>query len=88
MSGDKPMDQHGNPFTSYFVTASAITVSATTSAGNHTALYVGGAGDLDVQFQTGGSSVTFTVPAGAILPIQVAYINSTATTATNIIGLL
>lgn len=51
------------------------------------ALYIGGAGNLVAVFPD-GSAVTFTgVPAGSILPIRVKRVNSTNTTATNIVAL-
>ncbi len=51
-------------------------------------VYVGGAGSLTVQMAN-GSTVTFAaVPAGVILPIRVDRVNSTGTTATNIVGLV
>lgn len=84
----KPLDQHDNPFTAFFKSGTAVTPSGTTTAQAntpHSGIYVGGAGDLAVQFATGGSEVVYTCQAGALLPIQVAYINSTNTTATNII---
>lgn len=50
------------------------------------ALYVGGAGNLDV-VMLGGDTVTFTgVPAGVILPIRVSRVLET-TTATAILSL-
>lgn len=49
-------------------------------------IYVGGTGDLVVTTQAG--EVTFAaVPAGAILPVRATQIQSTGTTATNIVGL-
>jgi hypothetical protein len=52
------------------------------------ALYVGGAGNVSV-VMAGGQTVTFAnVPAGALLPIEVAVVRATGTTATNIIALL
>jgi len=82
----KPLDDHNNPFTSCFVTFTAITLSNTTTVStSHKAIYAGGSGDLVIQTATGGSSVLFTVPAGAWLPIQVSHILATTTAATNIV---
>lgn len=84
----KPIDTNGNPFTSYYTNGQGLTVSGTTaaqSAFEHTAIYVGTAGALAVQFATGGSEILFYAPAGALLPIQVAYVNSTNTTADEIV---
>ena len=50
-------------------------------------IYVGGAGDVAVTMQ-GGGTVTFkAVPAGAILPVRVSKVFMTGTTATNLVGL-
>lgn len=50
-------------------------------------LFVGGAGNIAVD-TTGGDTVTFTgVVAGTILPVSVARVYATGTTATNIVGL-
>lgn len=52
------------------------------------AVYVGGAGNIAAVMPDGGSAVVFTaVPAGTVLPIQVRRINSTSTTATDLIAL-
>lgn len=51
------------------------------------AVYVGGAGDLRVRM-LGGAEVTLAaVPAGAMLPLRVARILATGTTATRLVGL-
>ena len=51
------------------------------------ALYVGGAGDL-AAVSAAGDTVTFSaVAAGSVLPIRAVRVNSTNTTATNIVGL-
>jgi hypothetical protein len=51
------------------------------------ALFVGGAGNIAVVMAS-GAAVTFTgVLAGSILPIRVARVKSTSTTATNITSL-
>lgn len=50
-------------------------------------LYVGTGGNL-VLLDTDSSAVTFTaVPGGTILPVQVKRVNSTNTTASNIVAL-
>lgn len=52
------------------------------------ALYVGGAGNVACVFAD-GAVVTFTaVPTGCVLPVEVIRVNSTNTTATNIVGLV
>ncbi len=51
------------------------------------AIYVGGAGNIEVQTM-GGETVVFTaVPVGTILPIRAARVKATSTTATLLIGL-
>jgi hypothetical protein len=55
-------------------------------------LYVGGAGDVAVKSEAGGSggaAVVFkAVPAGTILPIRTCRVMNTNTTATNITGFI
>jgi len=53
------------------------------------AIYVGGAGDVEVRLQNDvvGSIIFVAVPVGSILPIRTSLILATGTTATNIIGL-
>lgn len=82
----KVLDDNGNPFTSYFTNLQAVTVSATTTVSfAHKAVFVGTAGNLAVQMTAGGSEIVLTCPAGAWLPIQIYSVNSTATTASNIV---
>lgn len=51
------------------------------------ALYVGGAGNV-AAVRADGTAVVFSgVPAGTILPIRCRRVNSTSTTATNIVAL-
>lgn len=51
------------------------------------AIYVGGGGNIAVRMAN-DSTVTFTaVPGGTVLPIRVKGINSTNTTATNMVSL-
>lgn len=52
------------------------------------ALYVGGTGNVAIKTAGSSTAVTFVgVPAGAILPVRAAYVMSTNTTATSIVGL-
>lgn len=52
------------------------------------ALYVGGAGNVAVKMPGSSTAVTFVgVPAGGILPVRAAFVMSTDTTATSIVGL-
>lgn len=67
---------------------SAVTPSDSTLLGSVRALYVGGAGDLVVEFSGNeGTNITLAaVPAGTLLPIRVSRVRA-ATTATNIVAL-
>lgn len=49
-------------------------------------LYIGGTGALSVEMYGGGTQVFSAVPVG-IFPVQVTRVNSTGTTATNIVAL-
>ena len=52
------------------------------------ALYVGGAGNVAILAAGDSAAVTLVgVPAGTVLPIQTTRVNSTNTTATNIVAL-
>lgn len=72
--------------------APSTSIKAITPANNtdvafaHRYVYVGGAGNLNVQFEAGTGADTFTlaVTAGALLPLEVYSVNSTSTTATGI----
>lgn len=88
------MPNYGNTFVpasdgpagSYF----AVTTSDVVG-GNFTTpargLYVGVGGNVSVVPPT-GAAVTFVgVPAGSILPVEAIRVNTTGTTATNIVGL-
>lgn len=52
------------------------------------ALYVGGAGNISILPLDGPAVTLMGVGAGALLPISVARVNVTGTTATNLVGLL
>jgi len=64
------------------VTPNDVTVITTTRA-----LAIGGAGTISVVMAGGGNTVSFTVIAGALLPIRVTKVNATGTTATLIVAL-
>ena len=78
---------HGRSLTSPPEAAAAIVPDDTGSLAHATrAIYVGGAGDLRVRM-LGGAVVTLAaVPAGSLLPLRVAQVLATATTATALIG--
>lgn len=66
--------------------AVAVTPSDTTVVGCR-ALYIGGAGNVVVDFQDGNSNITFSaVPVGTLLPIAALKVKA-ATTATLIVAL-
>jgi len=50
------------------------------------ALFIGGAGNIVVTPASGQANVTYTCPAGMILPIRAARVLATGTTATNIVN--
>lgn len=50
------------------------------------ALYVGAGGTISV-VMSGGQTITFTAPDGAVLPIVAKRVNDTDTTATGIVAL-
>ena len=51
-------------------------------------LYVGTAGDVSLETVGGDSAIVFTaVPAGTVLPVVTTRVNSTSTTASNIVAL-
>jgi len=50
-------------------------------------LIIGVGGNISVETVGGQSAVIITVATGAILPIMVTRVNSTATTATNIVSM-
>lgn len=67
------------------VDAFAITPGASPLPRTVKALFIGGAGDITVTTLL-GTSITFTVPAGSILPLVCTHV--TAATATGIRGLV
>jgi len=67
--------------------AVAITPSDADSFSVPVSVYVGVTGNVAVRPANGGSAVTFVgVPAGAVLPVRVIGVNSTSTTATNLVA--
>lgn len=60
----------------------------TTLAAVSRALYVGVGGDVSVLMAGTGTSIVFkNVPTGSVLPIRIQRVNSTSTTATNMVSL-
>lgn len=78
---DRPTDPARN--------ASAVTPHDTNALANVTkGLYVGVTGNITCRLVDDSADVVFTaVPAGAVLPIRVAYVRATGTTASNIVAL-
>lgn len=68
--------------------AAAVTPNDSTDLTNHAkALYVGGAGNINLD-TVGGETVVFSgLLAGTILPVRAARVRSTSTTASNIVAL-
>ena len=81
-------ETHSAGLSSPAINAAAVTPSdAEPLAQPSRALYVGGDGDVSVVMM-GGGTVTFSgVAAGSLLPIRVAYVRATATTATDILAI-
>lgn len=51
------------------------------------AIYVGGAGDVNVVYPDGSTLVFPACPVGMILPVEAIRVNSTSTTATNLVAM-
>jgi ribosomal protein S27E len=50
-------------------------------------VYAGGAGDVVASPAGGEADVTFTVPAGGVVPVQVVAVKETGTTATALVSI-
>lgn len=50
--------------------------------GQASTVFVGGAGAVVVQPWGGGADVTFTIPAGGVVPVRVRIVRNSGTTAT------
>lgn len=56
---------------------------------NVRAIYVGVGGDIVIVVKDGESAITFkNAQTGSIIPIRACRVNSTSTTATNLVGLI
>ncbi|MEM1286821.1 MAG: hypothetical protein AAGH60_00560 [Pseudomonadota bacterium] len=51
------------------------------------AIYIGAGGDLSVKMKSGETVVFTGVPAGSVLPVRVAEVAATGTSASNLVGL-
>ena len=91
MAAEKPprYTAQVSPDTTYQAAKAAAVVPSNTEELPYwtTALYVGGAGTVNVVLRDDTDAVSFTVPAGAILPLYVKQVKSTGTSATNIVAL-
>ena len=68
-------------------TARAVTPSDTTTIGGCRAIWVGGAGNLTLDFSDGATNIVISaIPAGTLLPIAPLRVKA-ATTATSIVAL-
>lgn len=67
--------------------ASTVTPSDTTVLGGVRGLFVGGAGNINLETEAGTTLVFTGVAAGSILPVRVKRVLSTSTTASNIVAL-
>jgi hypothetical protein len=66
----------------------AITPNDTTLVAPTRGLYIGGAGNITVDFADGTSGILLTAPVvGAIIPVSVIRVKATGTTATAILAL-
>ncbi len=81
------MSISGSMLRSIPIYAAAITVSDTANLDAVAVIYIGGDGDVKVTTE-GGNAVTFVgVSAGDILPVAVARVWDTGTTATDMVAL-
>jgi hypothetical protein len=64
-----------------------VTPGASPLATTSRALWVGGAGNLNVTMRDGTTVLFSGVPAGTMMPLRVTHVLSTSTTATNIVSL-
>jgi hypothetical protein len=51
------------------------------------AIYVGGAGAVNVVYPDGSTQIYAAVPAGTILPVEAIRVNETSTDATNMVAM-
>lgn len=90
MSTNKSILGSGSAHTHMSITKSdTTTYGVKTNGATHDRpdyLWIGGAGDI-VIVDAAGTSITYTVPAGTILPVRPYKVMSTNTTATGIVGL-
>lgn len=84
---DRSKSIPGNSISTY-TSAVVVTPSDSADLANFSrAIYVGGAGNLNVDMLTGETVLFSGIPAGTLLPIRVKRVRSTNTTATLIISL-
>lgn len=84
-----PFQNHGSGLDSPALHAAAVTPNdstdlTTTARG----LYIGGAGNVTLDTAGGETTVAFVgLTAGSVLPVRVARVRATGTTATNIVAI-
>ncbi len=67
--------------------AAAVTPGASALANTARALYVGGAGDLEVTMLGGQTVIFSSVPAGSIIAVRATHVLNANTTASGIVAL-
>lgn len=84
-----PWEKRGNSIDSPAENAAAVSKDDDNDLPTATrALYIGGDGNVSVDMVGGQESIVFVgLTAGTILPIRATRVNSTGTTATNIVAL-
>lgn len=74
-------------FAAAITPSDTVNISLPGAAVQVSAVYVGGAGAVVAVYQDGTTATFAAVPVGTVLPISVKRINSTSTTATNLLAL-
>ena len=70
------------------IDAAPVSSSNTTSLSPRTrALWIGGAGNISVVFESGSAVTIENIPDGTLLPLRVSRVNETGTSATSILAL-
>ena len=92
MSGERDPRFYRHPFEGVYPlfpdNAASVDVSITdaTFAQSRT-VYAGGAGTIVVTPAAGGSDITFTVPAGGLVPVRVSAVKNSGTSATLLVAI-
>lgn len=91
MSGERDPSFYRHPFMGIYTlfpdNAASVDVSITDAAfAQARTVYAGGAGAVVVTPAAGGGDVTFTVPAGGVIPVRVSAVKNSGTTATLLVA--